>query len=100
MPSTEFKESKACNGTAWYPFVLYPTSPDINPIENLFNQVGRKLTKDALQHQITDESFEQFSERVKRTLEAYPYGVIDKIIESMNKRMGLVNKAKGQCVKY
>ena len=80
MPSTEFKKSKACNnGTAWYyPFVLYPTSPDINAIENLFNQVGRKLTKDALQHQITDESFEQFSERVKRTLEAYPYGEIDK----------------------
>ena len=39
-------------------------SPDINPIENLFNQVGRKLTQHALQHQITDQSFEQFPERV------------------------------------
>ena len=52
--------------------------------------MGRKLTKDALQQHITDQSFEQFSERVKRTLEAYPYGEIDKIIDSMDKRMGLV----------
>ena len=69
-------------------FCIPERSPDINPIENLFNQVGRKLTKHALQHQITDQSFEQFSGRVIRTLEAYPYGEIDKIIESMDKRMG------------
>ena len=81
-------------------FYIPARSPDIIPIENLFNQVGRKLTKDALQHQITDQSFEQFPERVKRTLEAYPYGEIDKIIESMDKRMGLVIKAKGQRIKY
>ena len=81
-------------------FCIPARSPDIDPIENLFNQVGRKLTKDAMQHQITDESFEQFSERVKRTLEAYPYGEMEKIIASRDKRMGLVIKAKGQRIKY
>ena len=52
------------------------------------------------QCQITDESFEEFSERVKTTLAEYPSKGIDKIIESMDKRMDLIIKAKGQCIKY
>ena len=34
-----------------------PRSPDLNPIENIFNIVSRKLEKDALGGAITRESY-------------------------------------------
>ena len=45
---------------------------------------------------LTWENFEQFSQLIKSTLENYPIEVIDKTISSMNKRIDLVIKAKGE----
>ena len=49
---------------------------------------------------INYETFEQFSIRVKHTLENTPPKYIDKGIESMPKRMLMVIKSKGQRIKY
>ena len=46
-----------------------PRSPDLNPIENIFNIVKRELKRQAIRSDITYETYEQFSERVKCTLE-------------------------------
>lgn len=81
-------------------FSIPPRSPDINPIENFFHLIGKKLAGDAVKNNITKETFKQFSRRVKRTMDEYPAKEIDKIIESMDKRMSLIVKAKGQRLKY
>ena len=77
-------------------FSIPPRSPDINPIENIFHQVKRKLNSDALEKHIEHENFENFSKGVKQTMEDFPKDVIGKTIESMNKRIGLIIKCKGQ----
>ena len=81
-------------------FKIPPRSPDINPIENIFHLVKKKLQKDALDNRITKENFEQFSERVRETLVNFAPEIIDNTIASMDKRIGLIIKAKGQRIKY
>lgn len=81
-------------------FKIPPRSPDINPIENLFNVVSAKLEKDALDKQITHETFDQFSNRVERTIMNFDIKVIDRTIESLNKRMDLIIKRRGRRLKY
>ena len=46
-----------------FTFSIPPRSPDLNPIENLFHLVSKQLQKDALDMQITRETFAQFSDR-------------------------------------
>ena len=53
-------------------FAIPPRSPDINPIENVFDLIQKKLAKDALKLNRTKETFKQFSKRVKRTMIKYP----------------------------
>lgn len=81
-------------------FPIPPRSPDLNPIENFFNLISTKLRQDALDQVITSESFEAFSERVKRTITNYPVNEIDKIIESMPSRLKKIIKRKGQRLRY
>ena len=81
-------------------FSIPPRSPDINPIENLFHLIQSKLDRDALDRNITKETFERFSERVKETMENYPVETIDKIIDSMDGRMTEMIKCNGQRLKY
>ena len=77
-------------------FSIPPRSPDINPIENLFHLIQSKLDRDALDLNITKDTFECFSERVRETMRNYPVQTIDKIIDSMDRRMTEVIKCKGQ----
>ena len=81
-------------------FEIPKRSADLNPIENVFNLVKRELKKQARTRNITCETFEQFSERVKSTLYAVSSNVIDKIISSMYKRLDLISKTKGNRTKY
>ena len=48
--------------------MIPPRSPDLNPIEDIFNLASRKLEKDALQEGITRESYDEFCDRVSYTL--------------------------------
>ena len=63
-------------------FSIPPRSPDFNPTENFFNWISKKPNDDALD-MITSERHDQFSERVKFTIENYSIEEIDKIIKSM-----------------
>ena len=81
-------------------FPIPPRSPDINPIENFFHLVKTKLNKDALEQNITKESYQEFSNCVKETILNFPAATIDNIIESMNKRMNMIIKKKGQRLRY
>ena len=94
------KAKRAFDRIGAHLFCIPARSPDINPIENLFHLVGRKLKQQALVKKITSETYEEFSLRVKNTLLEYPSGEIDKIIESMDKRISDIIKAKGHRIKY
>ena len=75
-------------------------SPDLNPIENLFHRVKKKLRLDALQNNITCETFDEFTARVKRTMYNFSTTEIDNTIKSMNHRLDLVIHSKGERIKY
>ena len=81
-------------------FKIPPRSPDLNPIENLFHNITRKLRRDALTNNITKETREEFAERVQRTMREYDTGAIDKLIESMPGRIDAVYKGRGKKLKY
>ena len=49
---------------------------------------------------IEREDFGEFSARVKRTLESVPVDVVDRTIRSMDKRIDLIVKRKGQRIRY
>ena len=80
-------------------FKIPARSPDLNPIENFFNTITMKLDNDAVEKQITRESINEFSLRVKKTMQSFS-DQIDTIIESMDKRITAVIKVRGQRTKY
>ena len=69
-------------------------------IESLFHIVKQLLEQDAIKYNITFETYEQFSERVKMTIRNLNTVIINKTIESMNSRMDLIIEKKGQRTKY
>lgn len=77
-----------------------PRSADIHCIENFFHVIKLELEKQALELNITRETYDEFSARVIATIKNIPVHVVDKIIESMDKRMTLVIDGKGQRTKY
>ena len=81
-------------------FAIPPCSPDINPTENTFHLVGRQLSSDAIEQNITQESYEQFCVRVRNTILSFPKESIDATIESVEKHMKLIIKVKENRTKY
>lgn len=77
-----------------------PRSPDLNPIENVFNIVGRQLQRNALRNNIKAETFPAFQKRVIRTLKTTSIETIDNIIASMSKRLDLIIATGGRRLKY
>ena len=92
------KEAMEKLGASLFP--IPARSPDINPIENVFNNVKVQLREDAIINNITRESFDAFCERVKRTVENFDTEIIDKTILSMDKRRNLILKGRGERLKY
>ncbi len=81
-------------------FSIPPRSPDLNPIENIFNIAKRRMRKEAMEKEIIYESYSDFIKRIKRTFSGIGQGIIDRTIDSMNKRIDLVIKSKGARIKY
>ena len=77
-----------------------PRSPDLNPIENVFHLVRKRLDIEAFEQKITHETFNQYTARVKNTLYSMDKAVIDNIIASMCRRIDLILKNKGNRTKY
>lgn len=70
-------------------------SPDLNPIENLWEIVDRGVNRDAV---YGDKN--KLFEAVERAWSAIPKKIIDNLIGSMNKRCADVIKNKGYATKY
>ena len=81
-------------------FGIPPRSPDFNPVENVFHLVRKKLDEDAPEHEIKQETYKEFSNRVKSTIENFPVDIINKTIESLPKRLRRAIERKGECTKY
>ena len=80
--------------------IIPPHTPDINHIENMFNLIDRKPKNDAIEQNIIQETYEQFSTRVQNTLENYPIAEIDKIINTMPKIMHQIINCNGGRLRY
>ena len=52
-------------------FKIPARSPDLNPIENLFNQVRRSIKQDSLRQMMNRESKKEFTQRVKKLIDEY-----------------------------
>lgn len=81
-------------------FKIPPRSPDLNPAENFFHLIKRELKKQAIEYQITSETIDEFKARVMNLMENFPSEKIDKIIDTMDKRIGLILKNNGRRIKY
>ena len=75
-------------------------SPDLFPPENFFHLVRCKLKKDALRLNITKETYQEFKERVIRTIYSIPVENINKIIASMPDRLDAIIDKNGCRTKY
>ena len=74
--------------------------PGINPNENFFHLLKKQLNRNALEQNISQESYQQFSDRVKEIILKFPVATIDNIIESMDKRMNMIIKKKEQTLRH
>lgn len=79
-------------------FCIPTRSPDLNPIENFFHIIVQQLNEDAINNNITKETKEEFTERAKSTIRTREK--INKIIDSMPKRIDEVIKSKRRRTKY
>ena len=76
-----------------------PRSPDINPLK-ICSTLLIQNSSDAIEQNITHEIYEQSSARVHNTLENYPIPEIDKIIDTMPKRMHRIINCNGGRLRY
>ena len=89
---------EAWEGLGFDDFTIPARSPDLNPIENIFHLIGKKLKEEG--RKIEKETFQEFCRRVKKTIGNYDPKIIDKTIESMPRRIKAVIDAKGTRTKY
>ena len=75
-------------------------SLDINVIESIFHLLRMDLEDKAICENITSETFEQFRDRVFRSLERLPVEIVDRTTESMNNRIDAIIYSKGYRTKY
>ena len=100
-PSQNCKISREAMGKVGCRLFKIPArSPDLNPIENVFHLIGKRLREDAVSRNLTKETFRQFSKRIIHTVLTFPTNVIDKTIESMPRRIDSFIKCQGQRTKY
>ena len=76
-------------------FKIPSHSPDLNPIQNFFSLVVRKLRKQVLEEQIESETYDEFMQRVQSVMLNFSVEKIKKIIESMSHKFNMVIKKMG-----
>ena len=77
-----------------------PRSPDLNPIENFFHNVKRKLRQDAITNRIVCKNLNSFRNRIIETTRTYDKNILNKTISSMHKRLFRITKNNGCRTKY
>ena len=81
-------------------FKIPARSPDINCIENIFHEIRKNIQQDAVKRNIQRESFVEFGKRAEKVIKSYSSSKINKVIDSMWKRIDAVIKRNGQRTKY
>lgn len=81
-------------------FKIPPRSPDLNVIENVFNQVRRLIKTSSIEGCIKSESKEEFTDRVMNILLTFDRQRINNLIDSMPRRMKYLNLLRGQRLRY
>lgn len=71
-----------------------PQSPDINPIEHLWEELKRRVRK----HQVRNK--EELKNRIREEWENIPPEVTRKLVLSLPKRLEAIMRANGNCTKY
>jgi hypothetical protein len=71
-------------------------SPDLNPIEHLWEYLKRKLNE----YEIPPKGIHKLWERVEKEWNGIPKKVVQNLIASMPRRCAAVAKAKGGHTKY
>ena len=79
---------------------LPPQSPDLHLIKNVLAIVNSQLRKQARDHKIRRETFEQFKGRVMNYFFTYPFVTVNWLIDSIPKRMDSVIRNRGVRFKY
>lgn len=82
-PSQNSKKSKeALEQIGAKKFSIPARSPDMNPIENVFNYTKERLRKQAIDEEIQKETFDEYSLRAKNMLLSTTISYINKTIGS------------------
>ena len=76
-------------------FKIPSHSPDLNPIQNFFSLVVRKLRKQVLEEQIESETYDELMQRVQSVMLNFTVENMKKIIESMSHKFNMVIKKMG-----
>ena len=76
-------------------FKIPSHSPDLNPIQNFFSLVLRKLRKQVLEEQIESETYDELMQRVQSVMLNFSVEKMKKIIESMSHKFNMVIKKMG-----
>ena len=79
---------------------ILPWSPNLNPIKTVFHSIPVKINEDSLNNNIMHETFQEFCERVKSIIVNYPTLKINRMIDSMDKRINMIMEHKEQRIKY
>ena len=79
---------------------LPPRSADLHVIENVFAIINRQLRKQAKDRKIRCETFEEFKARVINTFFTVPVITVNRLIDSIPKRMDSVIRKRGDRINY
>ena len=94
------KAKKAMNDLGYIYFPIPARSPDLNPIENMFHIVCKRLKEDVINLRIENENYRDFSLRVKKTIESIDTRYINDTIESFPTRLRDIIRLRGSRSKY
>ena len=96
-PKHTSRKAKDCFQELGLNVLQWPAqSPDLNPIEHLWDHLKRRLNARPTQ----PTGMLELWERVEDEWESIPQGVVSNLIESMPRRVEAVLKAKGGLTKY
>ena len=79
---------------------LPPQSSDLHVVKNVFAIDNSQLRKQARDHKIRGETFEQFKGRVMNNFFTFPFVIVNWLIDSIPKRMDSVIGNRGVRLKY
>lgn len=77
-----------------------PISPDLNPIENMFYILRKRMEAEVKEKNIIRQTWDEFVNRVKFNIWSISREYIDKTIVSMPNRIKEVHQTKGRRTKY